>query len=181
MVVHLTTIEDLQVDTAIVAYLVDVTRGILSAVSQVDQTLQHYTMYAIDECLSAVLLKVLDPASNCMLSLINALDRFDAASRRSISSPTVCQTVAESCSCRDVVSVFGKAKGVLTLQLKVLATRDDIRYTRQLLLELYGATAEISNAWQSILPCIEEIEPLPGNVHHPHPLNYFNIKESPHP
>ena len=50
--------------------------------------------------------------------------------------------------------------GVLTLQLKVLATKDDIRYTRQLSLELYGATAEISNAWQSILPWTEEIEPL---------------------
>ena len=138
--------------------LVDAARGILFAVSQVYQTLQHYTVYAIDERLSAVLLKVLDPASHYMLSLINALDRFDVASRRSVPSPTVCRAVVESC--RDTVSVFGKAMGVLTLQLKVLATRDDIRYTRQLLLELYGATAEISNSWQSILPCIEEIEPL---------------------
>ena len=32
--------------------------------------------------------------------------------------------------------------------------------TRQLLLGLYGATAELSNAWQSILPWMEEIEPL---------------------
>ena len=138
--------------------LVDASRGILFAVSQVYQTLQHYTIYAIDERLSAILLKVLDPASNYMLSLINALDRFDAASRRSIPSPVVCRAVVESC--RDTVSVFGKAMGVLTLQLKVLATRDDIRYTRQLLLELYGATAEISNSWQSILPYMEEIEPL---------------------
>ena len=138
--------------------LVDAARGILFAVSQVYQTLQHYTVYAIDERLSAVLLKVLDPASNYMLSLINALDRFDATSRRSVPSPTVCRAVVESC--RDTVSVFGKAMGVLTLQLKVLATRDDIRYTRQLLLELYGATAEISNSWQSILPHMEEIEPL---------------------
>lgn len=138
--------------------LVDAARGILFAVSQVYQTLQHYTIYAIDDRLSAVLLKVLDPASNYMLSLINALDRFDAASRRSIPSPTVCRAVVESC--RDAVSVFGKAMGVLTLQLKVLATRDDIRYTRQLLLELYGATAEIANSWQSILPYMEEIEPL---------------------
>ena len=138
--------------------LVDAARGILFAVSQVYQTLQHYTIYAIDDRLSAVLLKVLDPASNYMLSLINALDRFDAASRRSIPSPTVCRAVVESC--RDTVSVFGKAMGVLTLQLKVLATRDDIRYTRQLLLELYGATAEISNSWHSILPYMEEIEPL---------------------
>ena len=48
----------------------------------------------------------------------------------------------------------------LTLQLKVLATRDDIRYAHQLLLEPRGATAEASSAWQSSLPCMEEIELL---------------------
>ena len=158
--------------------LVDAARGILFAVSQVYQTLQHYTVYAIDERLSAVLLKVLDPASNYMLSLINALDRFDAASRRSVPSPTVCRAVVESC--RDTVSVFGKAMGVLTLQLKVLATRDDIRYTRQLLLELYGATAEISNSWQSILPHMEEIEPLLKERPPPSSSNPSRSQANPH-
>ncbi|KAF9644079.1 hypothetical protein BDM02DRAFT_996071 [Thelephora ganbajun] len=61
-----------------------------------------------------------------MLSLINAPDRSDAASRRSVPSPTVCQAVVESC--RDTVSVFGKAVGVSTLQPKVLTMRDNIRY-----------------------------------------------------
>lgn len=138
--------------------LVDAARGILFAVSQVYQTLQHYTVYAIDERLSAVLLKVLDPANHYMLSLINALDRFDATSRRSVPSPSVCRAVVESC--RDTVSIFVKAMGVLSLQLKVLAAGDDIRYTRQLLLVLYGAMVEISNSWKSVLPNMEEIEPL---------------------
>ncbi|TFK55152.1 hypothetical protein OE88DRAFT_1780062 [Heliocybe sulcata] len=138
--------------------LIDAIRGILFALSQVYQTLQHYTVYAIDERLSSVLMKVLDPASMYMTQLINTLDRFDSMSRRTLPHPYVCRAVIESC--KDNVAVFGKAVGVLALQLKVLATRDDVRYTRQMLLVLYGATAEISNAWQSILPHIDVVEPM---------------------
>ncbi|KZT28456.1 hypothetical protein NEOLEDRAFT_1129232 [Neolentinus lepideus HHB14362 ss-1] len=138
--------------------LIDAVRGILFALSQIYQTLQHYTVYAIDERLSSVLMKVLDPASTYMTQLINALDRFDSMSRRTLPHPSVCRTVIESC--KDNVAVFGKAVGVLALQLKVLATRDDVRYTRQMLLVLYGAIAEISNAWQSMLPHIDAVEPL---------------------
>ena len=83
-------------------------------------------MYAIDERLSVVALKLLDPVSSYMLSLINALNRFDAASRRFIPSLAICRAVVESYG--DAGSVFGKAVGVLTLRLKVLATMDDIRY-----------------------------------------------------
>ncbi|KAI0312179.1 RAM signaling pathway protein-domain-containing protein [Amylostereum chailletii] len=138
--------------------LVDSVRGILFAVSQVHQALQHYTVYAIDERLAAVLLKVLDPASAYIGQLINALDRFDSMSRRSLPTPAVCRAVIESC--RDNVTVFGKAVGVLALQLKVLATRDDDRYTRQMLLVLYGASAEISNAWKSMVPHFDVVAPL---------------------
>lgn len=138
--------------------LVDAIRGILFAVSQVYQTLRHYTVYAIDERLSSVLVKVLDPASAYMTQLINALDRFDAMSRRTIPTPSVCRGVIESC--KDNVAVFGKAVGVLALQLKVLATHDDVRYTRQMLLVLYSAMAEISHAWNSVTPYIGAIEPF---------------------
>jgi RAM signalling pathway protein len=138
--------------------LMDAARGILFAVSQVYQALQHYTVYAIDERLASVLLKVLDPASMYITQLIHALDRFDSTSRRIQPSPSVCRGVIESC--KDTLVIFGKAVGVLALQLKVLATQDDVRYTRQMLLVLYGATAEISNAWQSMVPHLETIEPL---------------------
>ena len=138
--------------------LVDAVRGILFGVSQIYQTLQHYTVYAIDERLSAVLMKVLDPASVYMTQLITALDRFDTMSRRTVPSPSVCRAVVESC--RDNVTVFGKAVGVLALQLKVLATHDDVRYTRQMLLTLYGAMAEIATSWQAMASRIEAVRPM---------------------
>jgi len=142
--------------------VVDRVRGILFAVSQIYQSLQHYTVYAIDERLSAVLLKVLDPASTYMLQLITALDQFDASSRKGFPSPSVCRRVVESC--RDNVAVFGKAIGVLALQLKVLASHDDVRYSRQMLIVFYGAMAEVSHAWQGMVSQVEAIEPLLRDV-----------------
>ena len=147
--------------------LADSVRGILFALSQIYQTLQHYTVYAIDERLSAVLLKVLDPASMYLQQLINALDRFDTMSRRNLPSPAVCRAMVESC--RDNVTVFSKAVGVLALQLKVLATHDDVRYTRQMLLVLYGAMAEISSAWSVIASQAEAVKPL-LREHRPPPV-----------
>ncbi|PCH38160.1 hypothetical protein WOLCODRAFT_161344 [Wolfiporia cocos MD-104 SS10] len=145
--------------------LIDAVRGILFAVSQIYQTLQLYTEYAIDERLSAVLMKVLDPASAYMSQLINALDRFDSMSKRTLPTPSVCRAVVESC--RDNVTVFGKAVGVLALQLKVLATHDDVRYTRQMLLTLYGAMTEIAGSWQSMATLIEAVKPLLWEVRPP--------------
>ncbi|TFK91250.1 hypothetical protein K466DRAFT_583015 [Polyporus arcularius HHB13444] len=137
--------------------VVDAVRGILFALSQIYQTLQHYTVYAIDERLSAVLQKVLGPASMYMSQLIQALDRFDAVSRRALPSPSICRAVVENC--RDNVTVFGKAVGMLSLQLKVLAKHDDVRYTRQMLLVLYGAMSEIAASWQSMATHIDTVRP----------------------
>lgn len=158
---RLSTLPSSTISTAIppsLLSLIDAARSILFAVCQVYQTLQHYTVYAIDERLSSVLRKVLDPASTYMMQLINALDRFDAMSRRTLPTPVVCRSVIECC--KDTVAVFGKAVGVLALQLKVLATHDDVRYLRQMLLVLYGATAEISHAWQAMAPHITAVKPL---------------------
>nr|GAT53338.1 leucine-rich repeat-containing protein SOG2 [Mycena chlorophos] len=143
--------------TALIS-LMDSARSILFAMCQVYQSLEHYTIHAPDDRLKSVLRKVLDPASTDMMQFINALDRFDAMSRKMLPSHTVCRGVVESC--RDTVASFGKAVGVLSLQLKVIAGSDDVRYLRSMLLMLYGATAEVANAWQSMLPQIETIRPL---------------------
>ncbi|KAJ7184297.1 RAM signaling pathway protein-domain-containing protein [Mycena filopes] len=138
--------------------LIDSARSILFAMCQVYQSLEHYTIHAPDDRLKSVLRKVLDPASADMMQLINALDRFDAMSRKMLPPHTVCRGVVESC--RDTVASFGKAVGVLSLQLKVLAGADDVRYLRSMLLMLYGATAEVAVAWQGMIPQIETIRPL---------------------
>ncbi|KAF5373082.1 hypothetical protein D9758_001612 [Tetrapyrgos nigripes] len=138
--------------------LVDTARSILFAVCQIYQTLEHYTLHSIDDRLSSVLKKVLHPASTDMIQFINSLDRFDAMSRKMVPPPAVCRGVVESC--RDTVAVFGKTVGVLALQLKVIVNVDDSRYVRSLLVQLYGAAAEIALAWQSMIPQVDQIKPF---------------------
>jgi hypothetical protein len=138
--------------------LVDSARSILFAVCQIYQTLEHYTVDAIiDEGLSRVLKKVIDPASVQMRELINSLDQFDAMSRKTVPPPSLCRAVIESC--KDAVSMFGKAVSVLALQVKVIAAGDDVRYLRTMLLQLYGAFAELTMAWQAMVLQTEAIKP----------------------
>lgn len=137
---------------------VDAIRGILFPLSQIYSAVRNYTASAIDERTSSVLVKVLHPASSYLSGLISALERFDAVSETGgIPPPETCRTLIASC--RDNVAVFGKVAGVLQVQLKVLASSHDPRYTRTLLLMLYGSMAEISHSWQAMLPHLASLIP----------------------
>ncbi|PPQ77500.1 hypothetical protein CVT25_011297 [Psilocybe cyanescens] len=142
--------------------LLDSARTILFAMGQLYQTLEHYVHQGADERLSSIFKKVLDPANVNMLHLIRSLDRFDYVSQKSIPSPAVCRGLVECC--RDTVATFRKAVGLLVLQIGLDLT-DDPRYVRWLILELYATTAELSFAWQAIVPEIESLKPyLYGSI-----------------
>ncbi|KAJ7581381.1 RAM signaling pathway protein-domain-containing protein [Mycena floridula] len=147
--------------------LLDSARSILFAVCQIYQTLEHYTIHAIDERLASVLRKVLEPTSVEMMQLINSLDKVDAMSRKTVPPPPVCRGVVEGC--RDTVAAFGRTMSVLSLQLKVLVASDDPRYLRSMLLILYASSAEISCAWQKMIPQIDALKPFLHGKHFPSP------------
>ncbi|KAG6379191.1 RAM signaling pathway protein-domain-containing protein [Boletus reticuloceps] len=137
--------------------LVECARSLYFSISQVYQALAHYITYTINQNLSSVLRKVTDPAYTYMTQLNGALEQFDAVSKKMTPPPLLCRLLVESS--RDSTAVFGKAIAMLSLQLKILASRDDDRYMRSLVLIFYGATAEISYAWRSMIPHIEAIKP----------------------
>ncbi|KAF9228722.1 hypothetical protein BS17DRAFT_690668 [Gyrodon lividus] len=137
--------------------LVECARSLFFAVSQVYQALSHYITYTINQKLSSVLRKVTDPAYTYMVQLNGALERFDAMAKRTTPPSSLCRALVESS--RDTAAVFGKAIAMLSLQLKILASKDDDRYMRSLVLIFYGAVAEISHTWQSMAPHIEAITP----------------------
>ncbi|KAI6117554.1 RAM signaling pathway protein-domain-containing protein, partial [Pisolithus croceorrhizus] len=137
--------------------LVECARSLFFAVSQVYQALSHYILHTLDVQLSSVLRKVTDPAYTYMMQLNAALERFDAMGKKTIPPASLCTSLVESC--RDTAAVFGKAMAMLTLQLKILASKDDDRYMRSLILTFYGAVAEISHAWQTMAPHIEAVKP----------------------
>lgn len=137
--------------------LVECARSLYFSVSQVHQALSHYITYTIDQKLSSVLRKVTDPAYSYMTQLNGALERFDAVAKKTTPPSLLCRALVESS--RDSAAVFGKAIAMLSLQLKILASRDDDRYMRSLVLIFYGAAAEISHAWRSMIPHIEAVKP----------------------
>ncbi|KAF8558527.1 hypothetical protein OG21DRAFT_1404943 [Imleria badia] len=137
--------------------LVECARSLYFSISQVYQALSHYITYTINHKLSSVLRKVTDPAYTYMTQLNGALEQFDAVAKKMTPPPPLCRALLERS--RDSAAVFGKAISMLSLQLKILASRDDDRYMRSLVLIFYGAVAEISHAWQSTIPHIEAIKP----------------------
>jgi len=137
--------------------LTNSTRSILFAISEVHRSLDRYLIYITDDKNTYMLRKVLDSTSVEMLQLINSLDRFDAICQKSFPPPAMCRVVVESC--KDVVAMFSKSFGVLGSNLKV-GTGDHARHARWLLLDLHGAAAEVSSAWQSMVSEMDLIKPL---------------------
>ena len=166
---RLSTLPSSTISKAVPASLlstIDACRGILFALSQIYTSLHHYAVYAINDRLASVIWKVLYAAPNFLQTLIGALDRFDNHCLRGTPPPSACRGVLEAC--RDCVSVFTKVVGVLQIHLKVLAGADDVRYSRTLLLMLYGSMAEVSNSWQSMAPHMEAMAALAKDAH---PMN----------
>ena len=154
-------------------------RSILFAVSQLYQTLEQYAHHGVDERLSTIFKKVLEPANVHMLHLIKMLDRFHDISQKSIPSPAVCRGLVECC--RDTVTVFRKAINLLTLQFG-LDSCDDARFVRWLILEFYGITVEVAHAWRSMAPYLETLKPLlHANVSHSHHHSYLDFPPLPSP
>jgi hypothetical protein len=137
--------------------VIDAIRGMLFAMSQLHMALRQYLTFALNERVAGVLNRVMEPAGSYMTTLINALDRFDSMSRRNSVPPQAIRSVLEAT--KESVAVFGKVVSVLKLQSPALRSCD-IRYTRTLLLMIFGSMSEIARSWQEMGPLLKEIKPL---------------------
>ncbi|MCO5612568.1 hypothetical protein L7F22_066836 [Adiantum nelumboides] len=138
---------------------VDATRGVLYALSQIHTALRQYVVFATDERMTGQLSRALEIASATMGNLINSLDRFDSVSRtRGGAEPDVVRGVVLACG--ESVATFRKVVSVLQIQLKTLHSGADVRYTRTLLLLLYGSMAEVAHCWNIMAPLIDEVAPF---------------------
>ncbi|PWN53548.1 hypothetical protein IE53DRAFT_338588 [Violaceomyces palustris] len=145
---------------------VDATRGVLFALSQIHSALKQYILFATDERISSQFNRVLDVASGSLAIFINSLDRFDGLSRRGTPEPSVIRGVLSAC--KESVGTFRKVVSVLQLQLRALQGSADVRFTRTLLLMLYGSMAEVSNSWSAMSPQVDAVLPyLSGSTEAP--------------
>jgi hypothetical protein len=127
-------------------HFIDAIRSILFSLSQIHSALKQFVVFAThDGFLPGALAKVMASADASMGRLIDSLDRFDSSARRSAPDGSVVKEVFENC--RDNVGVFSKLVSVLAIQLKVLVYAADVRYTRTLLLMLYGSMGEVARSW----------------------------------
>lgn len=136
---------------------IDAIRGILFALSQLHSALKQYLVFAVNERITGVLDRVMEPAGTYLNGLINALDRFDSMSRRN--NPPIQAIRGVIDATKESVAVFAKVIAVLRLQVPALKG-NDVRYTRTLLLMIYGSMAEVARSWQAMAPLIMEIRPL---------------------
>lgn len=140
-----------------VACLIETARSILFSMGQLHHTLDRCARHGAFERASPVFRKALDPANMTMLHLIRSLDRFDDVSQQSLPSTAVCRGLVECC--RDTMGAYRKALALLTNQISQEPPAD-VRFTRWLVLELYGVHSEISVAWQAMTSEVEHLRPF---------------------
>jgi hypothetical protein len=134
-------------------------RAVLYALTQLHQTVINHATHMADERLGGVLRKILAPSFRAIERLIGALDRFDAlVARRTVPSPAACRAVAEAT--RECVGVFNAVAKALAVQTRVIGARDDPLYVRGLLLQVWGASAELAGAWAGMAPQLDAAAPF---------------------
>ncbi|WVQ78593.1 hypothetical protein IAT38_000679 [Cryptococcus sp. DSM 104549] len=136
---------------------IDAIRGILFALSQLHSALRQYLVFAVNERVSSMFARVMEPAGTYMNKLINALDRFDSMSRRGTPPSQAIRGVFDAT--KESVAVFGKVVAVLKMQVPAMRGNDS-RYTRTLLVNIYGAMAEVASSWQVMTGLMGEIKML---------------------
>jgi hypothetical protein len=136
---------------------IDAVRGILFALSQLHSALRQYLIFAVQDRVAGVFTRLMEPANTYMNNLINALDRFDSMSRRSTPPVSAIRGVAEAA--KESVSVFAKVVAVLRLQMPALRGSDE-RYTKTLLLMIYGSMAEVASSWEAMVPVVKAVKSL---------------------
>ncbi|BFZ54391.1 RAM signaling network component [Savitreella phatthalungensis] len=125
------------------ARVVESSRGMLFSLSQIQQAVRQYVAFCADPQLAGSLNRVLYNANSHIGALVGVLETHEAKPDGAEATP-----VLEAC--RACVGAFRAAVKILHTRLEDITSQADIRYTRTLLLLLYGAAAEIQNSWAAL-------------------------------
>lgn len=125
------------------ARVIEASRGMLFSLSQIQQAVRQYVAFCTDPQLAGALNRVLYNANTHIGALVGVLEAHEAKPDGADATP-----VLEAC--RACVGAFRHAVKILHTRLSDITQQADIRYTRTLLLLLYGAAAEIQNSWTSL-------------------------------
>ncbi|GAA6060602.1 hypothetical protein JCM10212_004581 [Sporobolomyces blumeae] len=147
---------------AALLHFADAIRGILFSLSQIYSALRQFVVFASQDRLPTDVVRLMDEADQSTTSLISALDPFDSQSRRGLPPRAVVRDIFRTC--QENVATFGQLVAALQPHLKVLTGTADVRYTRTLLLMLYGAMGEIAHSWESVAPLVAALDVAEANA-----------------
>jgi len=140
--------------------VVEASRGILFALSQIHQAAQQYVGLCGDPALSRMINRVLYNAKTHVGSLIDALEAHEGKGEGADVTPVV-----EACNA--CVGAFKHVINILLQNIEMLADRADVRLTRTFILLIYGAAVELQNSWaalRSSLPVSSERPSIPSPI-----------------
>ncbi|GAA5880561.1 hypothetical protein JCM3774_002010 [Rhodotorula dairenensis] len=133
---------------------IETVRGILFSISQVHAALRQFVVYAAQERLAGPVSRLMSTSDASTAALVDALDRFDSFSHRGTPAPHIIRDVFTSC--QQSVDLLRKLIDALQAPLRGLTSTADLRYTRTLLLMLFGSIGEIAQAWATIAPAVDD-------------------------
>ncbi|EMR10118.1 hypothetical protein PNEG_01397 [Pneumocystis murina B123] len=140
--------------------VIETSKGILFSLSQVYQGIRQYIVFCTDPSIKRTINLFLYTANIHIGALTNALEEHETKDH--CMEPSF--VISTCCTC---IEAFKQVIGAFHKHIKKITMKADIRYTRTLLLILYGATIEIRNSWMVL---VSALPPTSFNV------NIFSFK-----
>lgn len=138
-------------------------RGILYALAQSQSAISNFISSSGDRGRSKTLDRVLYSTNNQIGNLVQALENYDAREDETVVEPLLS-------ACAFCIGAFRHVLSLLQSNLKELSSESDIRYTRTLLLMIYGSLNELMNSWAALRPALP---PPPSSGFAPQPTSNF--------
>jgi hypothetical protein len=127
------------------AKIVEAARGILFSLSQIHMAIRQYVSFCADPDLTGTINRVLYNANAHVGALVDVLEAHETRPDGAEATPVIE-------ACRACVGAFRHVINILHNRIRDLTSQADVRYTRTLLLLLFGAAAEIQNSWNCLNP-----------------------------
>ncbi|WFC97998.1 RAM signaling network component [Malassezia yamatoensis] len=148
-------LDSTSLNTPILKFM-DAARGILFALSQGLHAIKQHISVSNDDRLATLSQRGLSMASSSMNQLIQALDRLDTGTQLGRLEPVVVRRVLEASN--DSLRTFRRMVTTFHAQLTQLEDRMDVRFSRTLLLLLYGSVAELRNSSAVMAPNYAKVQ-----------------------
>lgn len=125
------------------ANVVEASRGMLFSLSQIHMAVRQYVTFCADPELTGSINRVLYNANAHVGALVDVLEAHESRPEGADATPVIE-------ACRACVGAFKHVINIFHTRIRDLTSQADVRYTRTLLLLLFGAAAEMQNSWTSL-------------------------------